>query len=301
MFPGHLNKTCEGCPRCLHCSESQHFATEVCPFKHSSARCINCGGDHLATSHECPRILHHKTALSLAATENISLTEAFKLVNSSPPYSTGSPSSNPRFDFINFPYLPRQRPSPTSDPDVSLSNRFSPLSNLPPSSMDSSSFYSPIFKPYSSAAKNLNPNSSHPLNRLHPPSRSNLISGHSGPLAGALRHPYPKAHRNLLLNPNGRFPPSTINNSAPSLLSQPFSEEPNTLSPYSDSPLADIHRLLISHSELLHLYDLLGGSLPPIPVAVHDTPLSSSISGLSSSSQELYHSYLRSHAPPTRP
>jgi len=255
----------------------------------------------LATSHECPRILHHKTALSLAATENISLTEAFKLVNSSPPYSTGSPSSNPRFDFINFPYLPRQRPSPTSDPNVSLSNRFSPLSNLSLFSMDSSSFYSPIFKPYSSAAKNLNPNSSHSLNRLHPPSRFNLISGHSGPLAGALRHPYPKAHRDLLFNPNGRFPPFTINSSAPPLLSQPFSEEPNTLPPYSDSPLADIPPYL-SHSELLrHLYDLLGGSLPPIPVAVHDTPPPSSISGLSSSSKEPHHSSLRSHAPPTRP
>jgi len=301
---GHLSKTCKGRPRCLHCGELQHSAAEACPSKHSPARCINCGGDHLATSHECPRVLHHKTALSLAATENISLTEALRLVNSSPPYSSGSPSSNPqdpRFDFTNFPYLPRQRPSPISDPDISLSNRFSPLSNLSPSSNDLS-FYSSISKPYSLAAKNSNLNPSHSLNRPHPSSRSNLISGHSGSPASVLRHPYPKAHRDLLLNPNGRTSSSAINSSALLPSSQPLPQELNTSPPHSDSSLADIHRLLISHSKLLrHLYDLLGGSFPPLPVVVHDTSRPSLIPSLPPSFQEPHHPSLRSHASPTPP
>jgi len=306
---GHLSKTCKSRPRCLHCGELQHPAAEVCPSKHSSTKYINCGGDHLATSHECPRVLHHKTALSLAATKNISLTEALRLVNSSPPYSSGSPSwdpPDPRFDFTNFPYLPRQRHSPTSDFDISLSNRFSPLSNMlsprdPPP-------YSPIPKPYTSAVKNSNsnsnpnPNPSHSFNRFYSSPYSNLNPDHSGPPIRALRHPYPKAHQDLLFNPNGRPPPPIINNLTFPPLSQPPSQESNVTSPYSDFSLADIHRLLINHTELLrHLYDLLGGSLPSIPAAVHDTFSPSMTPGPPPSFQELYHPSPGSQASPTLP
>jgi len=152
-------------------------------------------------------VLHHKTALSLASTENISLAEALRLISSSPPYSTGSPSSDlpdPRFDFINFPYLSRQRPSPTSDLDISLFNRFSPLSNLPISKDPSLSL---ISKPYSSAAKNFNSNSTYLHNRPQFAPRSNLTSGYSSPPASVSRHSYPKAHRNLLLDRTGALLP----------------------------------------------------------------------------------------------
>jgi len=74
------------------------------------------------------------------------------------------------------------------------------------------------------------------------------------------RHPYPKAHRYLLLNLNGRIPSPTINYLAFPSPSQPPPQEFNVSSAHPDTCLADIHRLLSNHSEMLrHLYDLLGG------------------------------------------
>lgn len=43
---------------------------EECPLRGTPVKCINCSGDHLATSHECPVICKHKMILSLAAQEN---------------------------------------------------------------------------------------------------------------------------------------------------------------------------------------------------------------------------------------
>jgi len=229
---GHLSKSCKSRLRCLHCGEPQHTAAENCPSKHLSVKYINCGGDHL-TSHDCPKILHHKTALSLASTENISLAEASRLVSSSSPYSSGSPPSvppDPRFDFINFPYLPRQRPFSVSDPDIFLSNRFSPLSNLPTSKDPSLLLNS---SPYSSVAKNPNSNSTlNPNYYLHnrrqpvppPPPRSNSTPGYSSSPANVSRHP--KAHKDLLLNPNGRVTSPTTNHSVPPYSPNLFSKNP---------------------------------------------------------------------------
>jgi len=127
---GHLSKSCKGRPRCLHCGEPQHPATEVCPAKHSSSKCINCGGGHLAISHECPKVLTHRMALSLAATENIPFVDALRSVCSSFP-STPTSITDPRMDFRNFPSLPCRRTS-RSLPHFFSSNSFSSLSNLLP-------------------------------------------------------------------------------------------------------------------------------------------------------------------------
>jgi len=76
---GHLSKACKSRPRCLYCGEAAHDSSEECAHKQSSSIRINCSGDHLATSHDCLKVTTHKMALSLAATENISLTEALSL------------------------------------------------------------------------------------------------------------------------------------------------------------------------------------------------------------------------------
>ncbi|KYM95817.1 hypothetical protein ALC62_13526 [Cyphomyrmex costatus] len=70
-----------------------------------SPRCINCMGNHLATSHECPVIQEHKAVLRLAATENISLVEAKTKIRYSNENSRSLPMSDPRVDFQNFPLL----------------------------------------------------------------------------------------------------------------------------------------------------------------------------------------------------
>jgi len=284
---GHLSKSCKGRPRCLHCGDAQHPSAEVCPSSHSPAKCINCEGNHLATSHDCPRVLHHKTALSLAAVENISLGEALRLVGSSSSFTSGSPLSDPRFDFNNFPYLPRQRTSPTPDFDIPLSNRFTPIVN-PLIPKDPPPRLTP--KPYSMAAKNPTyPRYRFQLDLPH----FNSTPGHSGPTNSAPRYSFPKEHRDLLLDPNGRIPSPTINYPytvlpPPTQLSPQESNVPPT---QSDIGLADIHRLLFNHSEMLRqLFDLLGGLSPPAYSATYDSsfpPLNSGSTTPSQTSQSL--------------
>jgi len=140
---GHLSKAR---PRCLYCGEAAHDSSADCARKQSPPTCINCSGDHLATSHDCPKVLTHKMALSLAATENISFTEALRYIGSSLS-STSTSFADPRFDFHSFPSLPRHRSS-RSSPHFFSPNSFSVLSNLPSSGDSSSSS-----KPFSSIVK----------------------------------------------------------------------------------------------------------------------------------------------------
>jgi len=65
--------------RCLHYGGAVHDSSEDCVQQQSSPTCINCNGDHLASSHDCPKLLTHKMALSLAATENISVHGSIKV------------------------------------------------------------------------------------------------------------------------------------------------------------------------------------------------------------------------------
>lgn len=105
---GHISRDCKSTrPRCLFCGKSRE-EDHSCPVDQSKALCINCGGEHLATSHVCPYIIRYKSVINLAAQENIPLIEARRIVSPHlPPFSTPQDS---RLDFMNFPY----RRSPTS-------------------------------------------------------------------------------------------------------------------------------------------------------------------------------------------
>jgi len=106
-----------------------------CKNRNNSPRCINCQGDHLATSYVCPVISRHKVILSLAATENIPIVEAKRKIHQCTSTSS-TPSSQYSFDFRNFPLLENSRPRNRSNiPSVDQfynnhynQNRFSPLS-----------------------------------------------------------------------------------------------------------------------------------------------------------------------------
>jgi len=126
------------------------FFSDLCSNIQGPPKCINCVGDHLATSYDSPRILKHRMALSFAATENIPFADALKSVNSSSPSSPTS-FTDPGLDFHNFPFLPRQSSS-RSHPHFFSSNSFSPLSNLP--SSDDSPTYP---RSFSSTVKNATP------------------------------------------------------------------------------------------------------------------------------------------------
>jgi len=157
--------------------------------KQASSKCINCNGDHLATSHDCSKVIKHKMALSLAMTENIPFADALKSVSSSP----SSPSSfmDPRLDFHNFPYLPRSFALLTfPSPHFLSPNSFSALSNLSifllcPKEPNLLWFLPPSRSSHQTAS--------------NPYSNSQLLSFNS-------ISAYPKAHRDLLLEFYGRLP-----------------------------------------------------------------------------------------------
>lgn len=101
---GHIGRNCKSTkPKCLFCGLTKE-EDHSCSIDQLHAKCINCEGEHLATSHTCPIIIKHKTILGLAAQDNIPLVEAKKIVasNSSP----SLPSHNTLRYFKNFPYLP---------------------------------------------------------------------------------------------------------------------------------------------------------------------------------------------------
>jgi len=100
---GHISKSCKSRPRCLLCGEAKHTSPELCSRAQALQACINCFGDHLATSHLCPHVIKHKMILSLAWTQNISYSEAKKSINFPVHNSTPLQISDPRYDYVNYP------------------------------------------------------------------------------------------------------------------------------------------------------------------------------------------------------
>jgi len=132
---GHMSKNCKSQPRCIYCGNNKHPEEEDCSLKSSPPACINCKGAHLPTSHECVIVIRHKMALALASTENIPLAEARRRVNVSSPDPSFFPKDI-RYDYQNFPNLPRRQHSPSLSRPIRQSftnpNRFSVLADLPP-------------------------------------------------------------------------------------------------------------------------------------------------------------------------
>lgn len=149
---GHISSSCRGSERCLRCGQSKHSEDKACPAEDNPPQCINCQGNHLATSSNCPIVIRNGAIASLAATHNISIFEARKMINQehygisdfrSPDNSSsrqdthsnensyGSSSqqvSDPRVDFRNFPFLRnRGAQSPSAPPTFNQNNRFASL------------------------------------------------------------------------------------------------------------------------------------------------------------------------------
>ncbi|XP_011883616.1 PREDICTED: uncharacterized protein LOC105570780, partial [Vollenhovia emeryi] len=74
---GHISNSCKSKARCIYCGEDKHEDKDyVCALSTGDHTCLNCKGNHLPTSHECPTVISFKKAQALAATENISMQEA---------------------------------------------------------------------------------------------------------------------------------------------------------------------------------------------------------------------------------
>jgi len=149
---GHISKSCKSKPRCLFCGDDVHEKDDPCVNRSNPPRCINCQGNHLATSHTCPVVSKHKLVLSLAATENIPIIEAKRKIHQTTPTSFSSPSQY-NLDFRNFPLLAKSRNGGNSFPSDQFHNnaqnfnRFSPLTSLSSPEDNGNTFASRLSKP----------------------------------------------------------------------------------------------------------------------------------------------------------
>ena len=73
---GHGLSSCRGQVTCAHCGERSH-TTEDCTA--SSKKCINCNGEHSASSRECPQWKKQVDINRIKYTQNISFPEAAKI------------------------------------------------------------------------------------------------------------------------------------------------------------------------------------------------------------------------------
>ncbi|XP_048251526.1 uncharacterized protein LOC125379294 [Haliotis rufescens] len=85
---GHGAKTCTNKARCFRCSET-HESSECT----NEIRCANCNGEHLSSSKSCPAFDRETKILRIKHTNNISYTEAKKLLLPSQTPSTKSYSA----------------------------------------------------------------------------------------------------------------------------------------------------------------------------------------------------------------
>lgn len=67
-----------GIPKMPYMRTSRHAAGDPCPRKGQTPVCINCKGNHLATSMDSPVVAKQRMISSLAAAENIPLFETRK-------------------------------------------------------------------------------------------------------------------------------------------------------------------------------------------------------------------------------
>lgn len=77
---GYISALCKGSPRCLKRELNRHESERSCPVLGMSSICINCKGDHLVTSPDCPIAIRQKMIASIVAIDNISLFEARKMI-----------------------------------------------------------------------------------------------------------------------------------------------------------------------------------------------------------------------------
>ncbi|KYN29439.1 hypothetical protein ALC57_01106 [Trachymyrmex cornetzi] len=97
---GHIGKDCKSSkPRCLYCGTDHDRSTD-CESRSLPNKCINFGGEHLATLSDCPVIQKHKEIINLAAYENIPHVEAKRIIAANN-FNRSSIYINPH----NFPYI----------------------------------------------------------------------------------------------------------------------------------------------------------------------------------------------------
>jgi hypothetical protein len=70
---GHTKSRCTKAEVCANCGQAQHVDGQPCP---SAAHCINCKGDHAASSKKCPQWLEEKQIIQIKEEFGIGYPEA---------------------------------------------------------------------------------------------------------------------------------------------------------------------------------------------------------------------------------
>lgn len=70
---GHISASCRSSERCLKCGQNKHTEETSCSATGKPPTCINCKGEHLATSPNCSIAARQGAIASLAAINNIPL------------------------------------------------------------------------------------------------------------------------------------------------------------------------------------------------------------------------------------
>lgn len=76
---GHNQARCTSANRCIKCGD-KHIDVNECPIKGDPIKCVNCKGDHPASSNSCPELLRQREIKRTMALENVSFAQAAKMV-----------------------------------------------------------------------------------------------------------------------------------------------------------------------------------------------------------------------------
>lgn len=74
---GHIKNKCENSEVCLSCSQKECPGHDQCQ---NAKRCVNCGGDHHTLDNKCPNRIAELEIKKMMARDNLSFSEAKKLV-----------------------------------------------------------------------------------------------------------------------------------------------------------------------------------------------------------------------------
>jgi hypothetical protein len=75
---GHISKSCRSAPRCVKCAE--HHLSSTCDLPVGCERCVNCKGNHAATSSICPYLKREKEIKLVMSKDSISYKDATERV-----------------------------------------------------------------------------------------------------------------------------------------------------------------------------------------------------------------------------
>lgn len=218
---GHLKTQCRSKPLCERCGKPAHSPEEICPCAATQPICVNCNHNHLPKDKSCPEWKFQQELHTLAATQNLTLTEALSLrMRTNPPAHNSR--SHPKFQRLNAPST-----SPPPAFSTSAASSFAPSpepSHSPPPLMSTPIAFANPTLSYAAATR-----SGRPLpNQFTPSTRSHTFTPSSQPAVSSTDH------LNCLIAPNGRAP-HPHQAPPPALLPQPHTPPPTPNCPTMDS------------------------------------------------------------------